>query len=1096
MTTDVDLSIGVNLEIGSVPVSLAATVVSEGTETVYSFSGCVQDAVIDLGAFISTVGQQFGVAVELPPELNLEAIVDYVAGQIIYTTRASGDAVTEVCMAAKFDLEYSNGSTPDTVTLNFYADTQIASPAPDSGNPYVVGSAIDTNLLFADLPLVGDIPVFKEYSLKHIGFSYTNADPDKTGKEVKFSIPQVETNANPLYTRSPQDAKNAKSYSISTKGDQTTFALTETGFSLTAGLIKQGSTQAEGNFALPMSLPAKEPTDTPATYYKDPDPASQVQTSPPASPIHWVDVNKTFGPLDVQRIGLNYSKGEATFGINAGLTMTGFTLDVQGLSITFPLPLPGMPAGKEVSFDIDGLAMDYDEGGLQIGGAFLKAVENDITNYFGEIVVQVSQFGFKAIGGYAPAQQGNPAAFFLYANIEEPLGGPPCLYVTGLAFGFGLNYALVLPTLETLPTYLLLPGQAPPQGSAKDALTTVIGKLENGSVINYEPGEYWVGFGIQFTSFDLVNAFAMVTVSFGVEAQVAIIGSCSIVLPEGDPAPLGNMQVNLVASFTPSTGLLSVLGVATPESYVLGPFVKVTGGFAYNLWFSGEHKGDFVVSLGGYHPAFVKPAYYPAVPRIRLTFHLDSLQTQGQAYLALTPSMFMAGVQVNATFDASGVKAWFDFGVDFVVAWAPFQYLGDAYVNVGCSVNVGLLTVKVHIGADLTVWGPAFGGKALVDLDIISFTIQFGSDAPTVAPVTWRNIEQQFLPRPTSAKPPTPAPMRAMAMPAAADSAPLADEESEGNVSASVSAGLVDKDQTSEDGEVWDWILDPDHFQLVTTTSIPANDWEWVNGASSTASIPNDSTQFDLSDVDVSQRPYLALDPGAVIYSNAVDDPPSATLVWNPTIDIKPMKLRDVKSVHTITLAMRTTSDGIGQFSDYLLAVTAAPVLGSSNTALWGNPDNDPNDPNAPLLLPATLLGVEIRPVPRDPDTVNNVPLIDLLFTQGEQTTFSYTSSQPDPRFGVTACVQPSDAALEIAVTGAATENFTDHNYVLSTLTDSWVETQRQGILDDLDANGFGTYGASEVTLTEMGSTEELTDWPTVALLGALSPTTMCAEPE
>jgi hypothetical protein len=1079
MSTNVDLKIGINLEIGSVPVSLAAELNTTDTATIYTFDGCVQNAVIDIGSFISYVGQQFGVDVQLPPELNLEAIIDYVAGQVIYTAPKTGATTTELGVAAEFQLNYSNGGTTDSVTLSFYADTIIQSGSTGT-NPYVVGAAIDTDLAFKNLPLVGDVPVFNEYTLKHVGFSYTNANPGTTGKPVTFNIPKVDTSTNPLYTRTIGDNKEKTNYSISTSGDQTTFSLGQGGFSLTACLMREGSDTAENNFALPMALPASTTSCTPASYYNNP--GSTVQTSPPGSPVHWINVNKTFGPVNLQKIGLNYQSGEATFGISAGMTMGGFTLDVQGLSITFPLPLPGMPAGNTVSFDIQGLGMDFTEPGMEIGGAFLKTVDpnTQITNYFGEVIVQVAEFGFKAVGGYAPAQNNNPAAFFIYANLEAPLGGPPFFYVSGLAFGFGVNYALILPTIETLPTYLLLPNMAPPQGNAQNALNSVIGQLQNGSVIQYEPGEYWVGFGVQFSSFDMISAFAMVTFSFGVDVQVALLGSAAIVLPEGSPDALASIQVNLVAAITPSTGLINVAGVITPASYIFGPFVKLSGGFAFYLWFAGEHKGDFVVSLGGYHPAFVKPDWYPDVPRIRVTFNLGPFQASGSAYLALTPSMFMAGMAVSATFDATVVKVWFNLGADFLIGWAPFQYEADAYVNIGCTLNVGLFTLKLHVGADLQLWGPPFGGKADVDLDILTITISFGSDAAAPAPVTWQNMEQNFLPPPVSSQP-TPKPQalkatrRIKPMSLAAE-APADTDSTTANVSASVSTGLLGKDATSQDGETWNWLVDPDNFNIVTATTIPANYANWTTGSTTSVAIPNDPTQYNNASIDTSSHPYYELATGETTFSN--------TQVWNPTVNVKPMKLSNVQSVHTITLRKRESTDGIGQFSDYRNNVTVQPILGNSNTALWGDPTVSANDANTPALLPDSLLGFNILPVPRDPDTVNNVPLIDLLFTGGEETNFSYTASQPDTSYTLQVQEDDQQETFNITVGGASSQNLDNSGYVLSSLTNGWVNGQRNAILDDLNNNGWDTYTASEVTLTNMGSTEALTDWPMVAILG------------
>jgi hypothetical protein len=1067
--TEIDLTIGLNLEIGSVPVSLSAEVASDSAGTVYTFAGCVQDAVIDIGKFVSYVGQQFGVEVQLPPELNLDAVIDYVAGQVRYGTPTTGSATTELGISAKFDLVYSNGGKTENFGFTFYADTILTSGS--NVTTYVVGASIDKNLAFKDLPLVGSIPVFNEFVLQHLGFSYTNADPaQNNGKAIAFNIPKVAQTPNPLKTAGSPDTRESLSYSIDSSGQQTTFNLAKKGFAFTAGLMREGSSEAVSNFSLPMALPAAPPPTTPASYYQG---SGAVNSSPPDSPVHWIDINKTFGPIDLQKIGLNYKSGEATFGLSAGFAVGGFSLAMHGLCITFPLPLPGMPAGDTVDFDLAGLAMNFQKGGMNIGGAFLKAKQGDITNYFGQVVVQVSSYGFKAIGGYAPAQQGNPASFFIYANLEIPLGGPPFLYVSGLAFGFGVNYALNLPTMQTLPGYLLLPGNAPKQpATASGAFTGVLTQLAGGQnpVITNQPGQYWVAAGIQFTSFNMISAFALVTVSFGVNTQIGLIGSCAITLPKGSSSPLAYVEIDMVASFTPSTGALPVAGVITPASYIWGEFVKLSGGFAFTIWFSGEHKGDFVVSLGGYNSAYSKPDWYPTVPRLGLSFALGPFQASGQAYLALTPSMFMAGMQFSASFSLGGIRAWFSTGVDFLISWAPFYYRANAYVNVGCSVNLGLFTISVSVGADLLVWGPAFGGKADVDLDIVSFTISFGSSAPNPAPVTWQNIQDNFLPGSSSSASPKARSLKMASLMAAA--VPAANGDTTANVSASVSTGLLQQNVIDAEGRVWNWIVDPNNFQIVTATTIPANEALWGKSPNALESIPNNLADYDRSTVDASNIPYLTLVDPDVHFSS--------TQVWNPNISVKPMKLRNVKSVHAISLIK---ADHDGNFNDYISEVEIQPVLGSSNTALWGDPDAS-NDVNTPTLLANTLLGFNILALPRNPDTVNNVPLIQLIFTAGNQTTFSYTSEQADSAYTVTSTVTPPAYDLDIVVSGASSQSLVNQNYILSSLTNSWVTSQRDAILNDLAANGSGTLLPGQINLTAMATTEELTDWPLVGILG------------
>ena len=94
----------------------------------------------------------------------------------------------------------------------------------------------------------------------------------------------------------------------------------------------------------------------------------------------------------------------------------------------------------------------------------------------------------------------------------------------------------------------------------------------------------------------------------------------------------------MVASFTPSTGLLAVDGKLSPASYLLGGFVKLSGGFAFYAWFSGDNQGDFVVSLGGYHPAFNNRRIITRpCPGSGWSSRCGPLKVIGQAYFALTP---------------------------------------------------------------------------------------------------------------------------------------------------------------------------------------------------------------------------------------------------------------------------------------------------------------------------------------------------------------------------------------------------------------------------------------------------------------------------
>ena len=76
------------------------------------------------------------------------------------------------------------------------------------------------------------------------------------------------------------------------------------------------------------------------------------------------------------------------------------------------------------------------------------------------------------------------------------------------------------------------------------------------------------------------------------------------------------------------------------------------------MWFSGPHAGEFVLTLGGYHPSFHRDGY-PVVPRLGFVWTVSSfLVIKGESYFALTSEAMMARPESTVQFravNASGV---------------------------------------------------------------------------------------------------------------------------------------------------------------------------------------------------------------------------------------------------------------------------------------------------------------------------------------------------------------------------------------------------------------------------------------------------------
>ena len=791
--------------------------------------------------------------------------------------------------------------------------------------------------------------------------------------------------------------------------------------------------------------------------------------SAPSSSMVWIDIQKQFGIFQFDRIGAGYENNVLSFALDAGVTLGPLTFTMSGLSVGSPL------TKFKPEFNLSGLGLQFPRPPLEIGGAFLKTREQsdagEITSYYGQVIIKAASFAFKAIGGWAP--EADPASFFIYLSLDAPIGGPPFFFVTGLAGGMGINRSLRMPTIDELPSYLLLPQNAPkPAATPQATVANVLPQLQK--IFVNQPGQYWLAAGIKFTSFEMIEAFVLLTVAFGVDLEIALLGSCSMTFPTREAYPVAYIEIDVIASYRPATGLLAVDGKLSPASYLYGGFCKLSGGFAFYAWFSGENRGNFVVSIGGYHPAFKKPDIYPSVPRLQMDFALGPFRVTGQAYFALTPSMMMAGIRMSAVWSSGPIRAWLDAGLDFLISWAPFHYEASAFINIGCSVDLGLFTLSVSVGAGLYIWGPPFGGRAEVDLDVVSFTISFGAEPIAPPPVGWNTFKNKFLPQDSK----TPARVqqqragrRALALPSLAEE--NTDTE-ENTIKGSVSTGLM---QTDVGG--FNWILDPNHFSILTNSTIPANNGEWALSASTVFKVPNTVSSYNPPNVTPDQ-PYLKLPANTKTFSK--------TEVWNPTVNIAPMGQKNVKSYQKIQVNKRVKGDRAGVFSMFFTELAVTPVLLDSSTALWGE-DKKPQDktPNDPLLAPSALTGFLITPIPRKPSSVNDVPLIELLFAGGFSTGFTYQKAVVDPDYTVTSSIihEKDKHELKINISGKHTAELKNENYILSSLIDPWVTDQRASILNDLAANGFSTYKANEIDLNTFATKTALTDWPAVKMIGS-----------
>ena len=391
--------------------------------------------------------------------------------------------------------------------------------------------------------------------------------------------------------------------------------------SLPIGLKKNGST----------SDPGKNPLeDSPASAPADGATASSAHSAAQAvsdDGMQWVMIQKSFGPVHFERVGIAYHDNVLTGQLDAALSAGGLTIALDGLSVTSPL------SRFDPAFSLHGLGIDYRNGPLEIGGSFLKQAmregENTYTSFAGLAVLRTRQLSLSAIGSYA-LKDGHPS-LFIYAVLDYPLGGPSFFFVTGLAAGFGYNLGAkhsddrkgegIPPDsgLQPRAEWEQRPKSQP--AAPKEQQELLINRLS--ALEDYIPGSVGEQFRRSVSILPhskKIDSFALLTVKFGKALEFDLLGISTLSVPK-----VAEAQLALKATFNPESGFLGVRAQLTPTSYILSDACHLTGGFAFYSWFKDQvtapgkttiKGGDFVLTLGGYHPDYNPPAHYPRVPRL------------------------------------------------------------------------------------------------------------------------------------------------------------------------------------------------------------------------------------------------------------------------------------------------------------------------------------------------------------------------------------------------------------------------------------------------------------------------------------------------
>lgn len=978
-----------------------------------------------LSELVQAVSKGLGFESALPGALNIDAALTELKLQLVKTDKDP----LKIEAAGVFELTFGPGDVWE-LYLSYTNDgtfevKEVKSRAlAASGKPaYVFGIALNGGLDLSKLPLVGSIPGVDDFKIDKLGFYYTDAVFTKDNNKLLFAVAELD------------GAKKLAPTPAAAFLDQPQFNL----------MALFGNKKDAAANQTPNAMPLGTATTPIApSAAQDAPPAFDQKQADPRKPITWLPLNKTLGPVELSKVGLGYEApgkddkgmlGIVGLYVDGAFSVGGLSMVLDRLGITFPIPMPGghidNPLSK-VGFHLGGMFLEYKAPSFEIAGGFVN-LPGDSVNMIGEFIVQAGPFGLQGYGGYADTL-GHPS-LFVFLHLEAPIGGPPFFFVTGVSGGFGVNRGFKLPSFSELTTYPLLPSNPSIPTAAglsgksnEDKLNAMTQSLL--SLAKYFPvedGEYWFAVGLDVTSFEMIEVSVILSVSFGVNLQIAVIGSAIMSLPVKVPEPIAYVQINFIVSYSSSDNLLAVMGVITPASYIYAGLVKLSGGFAFYTWLAGEHSGDFVLTVGGYSPHFKPPAHYPNVPRMEMRAGIGIVNMVGQAYFALTPHMLMAGLDFKATADLGPISAWFDANIDFIIGWKPFFYEAEAGIQIGASFTIDLGFVKakitIHVGVMLEIWGPSFGGRARVDLDIISFTINFGDQAKPAPKLNWDEFKE-FLPSVPAPKEQQQPRFASMAFAAEPEPAPKEDADKP-LVNLVVKSGLVKAFAAGEEVDGLNWIVDANHFDIRTHSTAPCTDVIYNNvplPANYNYLVPGDlHAQIIAPDHKGQEPPYY-------VYKTPKDQIDWFTLKFG----IPPMEKTDIKSTHKVTLNKLT--DGHGTLEDAFIITLQT---GGVPPALWGNdPVSDKTATTSDeTVIKNALVGLQFTPMVWSPKRTTFIPYYYLVFNTNnlflEQVVAPQINQTPFPNPDAIA------AAMQDGTAFAKTQG------------------ARTSIVDTLKANGF-----------------------------------------
>lgn len=583
-------------------------------------------------------------------------------------------------------------------------------------------AGINHPISFGDLPVVGEY--LKENSISNLEFVFIPKRAQKTENKEETPAKQDDV-INELVNFAKEQFVDAQIWK-----DKDSLVLAE-GFN--GGLVYKSGDRTH-KYRYPYEKTKKEEDNknvsSSGNNVNDNTTQEAEKTDASNTPNTTAAAKKKF-LVSISNIKPSLVKNEVSIVVDANFTIGPFGLQLIGLGLSFPVSEIRNPTKfdfSKVNYHLDGLALSYETPTIKIGGAFLRDTTGPNIIYNGLLQIKLIKTEIIAIGSYTKIGTTSSLFAFGYLGVNIPLH--PAITILGLGLGFGLNRNFVMPPIAKISSFPIVKVINGEQKFEGEALKAFFQDLN--TYITPEDGCYILMGAVKFESFKVIQTTAIIAVTFGNKLNINLLG-----VSKFEKKGSYNIELGFSVLLDVDEGVFMARGEFSNNSYILTPKIKITGGFAFGMWFKNEKAGDFVVSIGGYHPKFEVPKHYPqSIPRIGVDFNVEDVHFSAKVYFAVTPTCMMAGLdaQLTTKYVSSLLSAdiFIRLVADFLIDFQPFSYDAQASSQIHLYLIVGKgwfsISYSFDLTAQLNIYGPDLGGDGYLSISKFNIPFKFGEN--------------------------------------------------------------------------------------------------------------------------------------------------------------------------------------------------------------------------------------------------------------------------------------------------------------------------------------------------------------------------------